>query len=362
MSVDGIYLPYLEARDFVRSKKIKNSKEWRVFCKVGKKPLNIPSHPHKIYKNSGWVSWMEWLGTYNGPSGNRRHTVNDDYFKKWSSNMAYILGFWFADGHMGKYKGSYVFGISQHKEDKYLLEKILKDMGSDYQLSYDRKHSCYFKIASKTIYDNIIKLGGKERKSLDVKFPYVPKKYLPDFIRGLWDGDGSVYYAKYKGHKTYRSTYVSASKDFLDTLYKVLKENIPHMSGHIQHYKKYHLINFSINDTVKLKKFIYSKYIENKLFLERKYQRFLEAEALAISRHRSFLDYKFAQKIIGRKGFAGWKEWESYCKSGSRPLNVPSNPHIFYKNKGWISWPKWFGYPRKIKWPTKTLKQNHKTH
>ena len=39
-----------EARDFVRTLKIKNHKEWQVYCKSGKKPDDIPAYPWKIYK------------------------------------------------------------------------------------------------------------------------------------------------------------------------------------------------------------------------------------------------------------------------------------------------------------------------
>jgi len=30
----------------------------------------------------------------------RRYLLNEKFFDKWSSEMAYILGFWFADGYM----------------------------------------------------------------------------------------------------------------------------------------------------------------------------------------------------------------------------------------------------------------------
>ena len=41
-----------------------------------------------------------------------------------------------------------------------------------------------------------INLGGKEKKSLDCHFPKVPNEYLRDFIRGYFDGDGSVWNVK----------------------------------------------------------------------------------------------------------------------------------------------------------------------
>ena len=356
MPTKGTYSPYLEARGFVRSLRLKNVKEWREWCKLGIKPINIPSHPYVIYKKSGWISWGYFLGTNNVIGGPRKHKVNDDYFKKWSRDMAYILGFWFADGSMGKYKGSCVFSISQHEKDKYLLEEILKKMKSDYLLTNDNRKSCSFRIASKTIYNDLIRLGGKERKSLDVKFPRVPKKYLSDFIRGLWDGDGSVYYCN-RGH-TYFSSYVSGSKDFINCMHRVLKENIPNLRGSVSKHNCAYVIEFCVQDTVLLKRFMYPEPMGGNLFLRRKYELFKKATERynKCQKERKKLDYDDAQKMVSCKGFVKWEEWLPYCKSGLKPLNIPSNPHIFYKNKGWIDWPTWFGYPRKNKRPTKFTK------
>ena len=45
-------------------------------------------------------------------SGKRKYAVNDDYFKEWSHDMAYILEFWWADGCI--YKNE--FSIAQKKQ------------------------------------------------------------------------------------------------------------------------------------------------------------------------------------------------------------------------------------------------------
>ena len=51
-----------EARDIVRSLTLNGQKEWRVFCRSGNKPEDIPSVPERVYKNRGWISWGDWLG------------------------------------------------------------------------------------------------------------------------------------------------------------------------------------------------------------------------------------------------------------------------------------------------------------
>jgi len=54
-------MPFVEARKHSRKLKIKSSTEWRKQKKEGKFS-NLPSSPEKVYKNSGWVNWYDWLG------------------------------------------------------------------------------------------------------------------------------------------------------------------------------------------------------------------------------------------------------------------------------------------------------------
>lgn len=141
--------------------------------------------------------------------------INHNYFKTWSKNMAYIFGLWCADGHIYENKG-YYFSIKLHKQDKYLLQKILDEMNSKHNIYENKDNSCHITFSSKTIYHDIIRLGGKERKSLDMNFPYVPNEYLADFIRGYFDGDGSI-------HKDNGDITICGTKEFLNELNNVLK-------------------------------------------------------------------------------------------------------------------------------------------
>ena len=57
------YLDFKSARKIVRGLKLKNNTEWKAFLKSGKLPDNIPKSPRNIYKNTGWISLGDWLGT-----------------------------------------------------------------------------------------------------------------------------------------------------------------------------------------------------------------------------------------------------------------------------------------------------------
>jgi hypothetical protein len=57
------YRPFLEAREFVRSLGFKSQKEWIEYTKSGNKPNDVPSFPNQVYKNKGWKSVGDFLGT-----------------------------------------------------------------------------------------------------------------------------------------------------------------------------------------------------------------------------------------------------------------------------------------------------------
>jgi 3-mercaptopyruvate sulfurtransferase SseA len=59
-----------------------------------------------------------------------------------------------------------------------------------------------------------------------------------------------------------------------------------------------------------------------------------------------FLPYDEGSAFVRALGLKGKKEWDAYCASGKRPLNIPSNPHQIYAGKGWKSSVDWLGAGR----------------
>lgn len=57
------YLDFESARKYVRLLKLKNTDEWRNYCKSILRPLEIPTNPQTIYKNNGWKSLGDWIGS-----------------------------------------------------------------------------------------------------------------------------------------------------------------------------------------------------------------------------------------------------------------------------------------------------------
>jgi hypothetical protein len=58
------YLPFEEARKFVRSLKLKSKTDWGKYSKTNDKPTNVPSALTRVYKDE-WISWGDFLGNDN---------------------------------------------------------------------------------------------------------------------------------------------------------------------------------------------------------------------------------------------------------------------------------------------------------
>ncbi len=198
------------------------------------------------------------------------------FFKKWSPDMAYILGFLFADGNIIKTKRGTHF-VAIYTADKELIISMAKCMGSNHKIS-ERKSETgtvyVIQIGSRELFEDLIKLGLTPNKARRMEFPNIPKKYLGDFIRGYFDGDGCVWagITHKKRSKTTNSiltSFTSASYFFLKNLYNILKK-LGIKGGSLFKVKSgnYSRLQYSTLDTLKLYKIMYNK--DCNLFLARK--------------------------------------------------------------------------------------------
>lgn len=99
--------------------------------------------------------------------------INTNYFKKWSSDMAYILGFLYADGNIIKNKRGAHF-ISFYSADLILLKQIKKRLNSDHKITLRKGsglHNYCIQIGSKEMYKDLLKIGLKENKTTRMSFP-----------------------------------------------------------------------------------------------------------------------------------------------------------------------------------------------
>jgi len=72
-SKNRIYQPFEKARSFVHNLRLKSKNEWQDWIKSAAKPDDIPTNPHRVYKDKGWIGLGDWLGTGNVASFNRTY-------------------------------------------------------------------------------------------------------------------------------------------------------------------------------------------------------------------------------------------------------------------------------------------------
>jgi len=63
--------------------------------------------------------------------------------------------------------------------------------------------------------------------------------------------------------------------------------------------------------------------------------------------HKKFKPFKEAREFVKKLGLETIKNWGEYCKSGSKPNDIPSGPEDVYKDKGWIGFGDWLGNGKK---------------
>lgn len=157
--------------------------------------------------------------------GNKRiYDVNDSFFSVLNEKSAYWLGFIYADGYISKTENCLRITLSAKDEDH--LVKFKEDISSESPITYhmnrySEKYSLTKKarisIFSKQIKEDLLKLGCGPMKSLTCTFPEIQENLIPHFIRGYFDGDGSIYIVKPYGRMKNPSIGISiiGTEDFL---------------------------------------------------------------------------------------------------------------------------------------------------
>ncbi len=67
-----VYLPFEEARAYVRGLGLTSAREWKAFARSEDRPADIPSHSDESYRDKGWAGMADWLGTDQKPAKKRR--------------------------------------------------------------------------------------------------------------------------------------------------------------------------------------------------------------------------------------------------------------------------------------------------
>lgn len=203
--------------------------------------------------------------------------MNEKFFDTWTNDSAYILGFLMADGNIlckgyinSKYKGNgYILTINLHLKDKSILDyisskletkqpKIRKIIGND---NIYREQASLV-ICNKYMILKLIEHGVVPNKTgKEIIPPTLPDIFFPDFLRGYFDGDGSIRNGQQlcngKIYGQYNLKFVCANSDLL----KQFKLRLNNIGGKIISSKKDNCSRWQIQskkDILKIKNIMYS--------------------------------------------------------------------------------------------------------
>lgn len=140
-------------------------------------------------------------------------------FEKDSAELYYIAGLVYSDGYSStKYK---TVSITQTRQPA-ILEQIQRIAGG--KLYNDRTKLVLGTIVLAEWFRDRFNIDGAKSKTIE--WPDIPKEYTPDFIRGFFDGDGSIQCRRRKrGGWERQLSFTCGSESFVQRLRIMLKYN-----------------------------------------------------------------------------------------------------------------------------------------
>ena len=209
--------------------------------------------------------------------GNKQGYPRDEfYFNKIDTEeKAYWLGFLYADGcvHSNNYEISVNITDKEHIEKfKAAIKAFNHNITEIQDKRFQNAKTLYqFSIKDKQLHQDLIKWGCIPQKSLLInKIPNIPRDYVSHFLRGYFDGDGSLHYLR--GTNNYRISFVG-TKDFLNDIQKELQTNVSLQSNIAG--KAYVLQIAGRRQVERILNYLYNNSKENNR-LNRKYQKYLD--------------------------------------------------------------------------------------
>lgn len=226
---------------------------------------------------------------------------NERFFETFSEESCYWAGFLAADGNVD-YKGRVRLMLKY--DDILHLEKFRKAIKSTHAISSNTEayNRCSFEFTNPDMCG-----------MLDVNFNIVPNKtdkyVLPEqvpagmfrhFLRGYFDGDGSVCESFSNVNSitaTLYATFCSGSFQFAERLFRKLNMELA-LGGHLQDFgtgKKWQ-IKYNTNDAIVLLRYLYT---DSTVYLDRKYHIFDTIVNKGIRAKRDNGIVHSATKVVG---------------------------------------------------------------
>ncbi len=222
----------------------------------------------------------------------KKYNLDDTYFDNIDTQeKAYILGMFSADAAI-TYK-PYNVKLELKSDDEDILEKIKNAMNYNFDIKH-YKNKCKtenynyvcdtsrLNITNKNIVLKLAEYGVVPRKSNILYFDFnkIPKEYHSHYLRGLWDGDGTI--SLNTNRKTPQPTMnLTSSTTMIQNIVKLLNKNFE-INPYLYNRRKSNVDNTTMvvgrqQDIKNLLEFLYK---DATIYLDRKYEKYIECKKL----------------------------------------------------------------------------------
>jgi intein/homing endonuclease len=171
--------------------------------------------------------------------------------------------------------------INLTSKDVELINITQKILGTNVKvskkISYYGSHAYHLQFSNVALYDFLLDIGLTPAKSKTIGQLLVKDDCYADFLRGYFDGDGTVYGfwdKRWPNSLMYYSEFVSASKIFLEWLQANNSRLIGVSNGRIKSSTRAFSLSYAKLDSQKLFNFMY--YDQNLPLLSRKQDKFID--------------------------------------------------------------------------------------
>lgn len=205
-------------------------------------------------------------------SRGKQSNFNEEYFDTIDDeHKAYWLGFIYADGNLTKNR----LRVEVQSKDIEIVNNLREDLNSTNKFiicKNEKKNNFAIGFCSNKMADDLKKHGVVENKTFKLKsIPNIPQHLIRHFIRGYFDGDGTVYIDS-KNNSLRVGFY--GTKDLLTSIQNNLHEEIGTSINKI--YEKVGCWLLSYARESDIKKIYDYLYTDAELFLARKKLKFQE--------------------------------------------------------------------------------------
>jgi superfamily II DNA or RNA helicase len=316
-----IHLPFEEARKFAHSLGLKSQIEWKKWIKSGAHPSNLPAWPNGVYKDRGWKSWGDWLGTNRVASQDLNYLPFEE-----SRKFIHTLGLksstewkdWSKSGKRPNNIPASPSGVYKNKG-----WKNWGDWLGTGRVAYHNKNYRSFELAR----DLARSLGLKNKE--EWKDWAASNKHPSDILvdpQSGYKNKGWVSWADWLGTRNIKTGFRSY-EEAREFVRKLQIQNQSEWRVWAKSTNRPNDIPADPQGTYKSKGWInWGDWLGTR------------------NQKGGYLPFEEARLFTKSLGLKGREEWPVWASSSLRPNDIPASPNTVYIKDGWAGWPDWLGY------------------